>query len=66
MGEENDHDLLIRLDEKVSQLINQVSSLTNDHEERIRNLEKWRWYVVGIASTLSILVPYVMEKFFGQ
>jgi len=32
-----------------------VEKLGEDHEHRIRSIERWRWKVVGIASGLTIL-----------
>lgn len=49
----NDHDLLIRLDQKVDTLHDKVSVLTDDHEDRIRSLEKRVW---GASAIVSVVV----------
>jgi len=54
---QSDHDLLIRIDEKLSLLILD----TNDHEKRIRAIETTRWMIMGGASVLSVLANYVIN-----
>jgi hypothetical protein len=51
-----DHDLLIRLDEKVEALIKSVAGLTDDHETRIRRIERWGAIAVGAL--------YMIEAYF--
>lgn len=43
----SDRDLLIRLDQKVDGIMKSVDALTNDHEQRLRSLEKWVWRAIG-------------------
>jgi hypothetical protein len=58
-----DHDLLIRLDQKVDGLIQQVSALTDDHEIRIRYLERYVWKVIGALAVIQIgVVIYLTVK----
>lgn len=59
-----DHDLLIRLDEKVGTLIEKVGTLTDDHEKRLRAIEKWVWKAIGALAISNILiVPIVIYLF---
>lgn len=64
---QTDHDLLIRLDEKVSALHPKLDKLTDDHEARIRILEQkvedqrssartWRYGLTIAISVLGLLV----------
>ena len=63
---QSDHDIIIRIDERVNALHMKVDKLTDDHEDRIRSLEKEanRWLgrqsmiggIIGIgASFLAAL-----------
>lgn len=56
-----DRDLLIRLDQKVDYLHQKVSSLTDDHEKRIRSLEKKVWGASAIALVGSTIISYIIE-----
>ena len=89
-----DHDLLIRLDEKVDGLSKDIKDLKDnlasrvahledekmskeeflilkkqcedtqlDHETRIRNLEYWKWLLMGSIVILSFIAPYVINYF---
>jgi hypothetical protein len=66
MPDPNDHDLLITLHEKVSNLISQVSRLTDDHESRIRALEKFRWIIVGaliaVQAISDVIIYYLHSR----
>lgn len=58
----DDHDLLIRLDEKVEVLIKSVDNLTNDHERRLRFIERYVWGALGILALVQLLgVAYVIS-----
>jgi hypothetical protein len=59
----SDHDLLIRLDQKVDGMVEKIDTLTDDHETRIRALERQRWIIVGGATVLSTLVGYAAQFF---
>ena len=54
-----DHDLLIRVDEKVSELKKMLADRLDDHEARLRIVEKdiddAKGQVKGIASTVKII-----------
>lgn len=70
MNPPNDHDLLIRLDEKVTGLIAEVKKLTDfqnkridDHERRIRRLERWMWVASGALLLLdTVLILWVKTR----
>lgn len=53
---QNDHDLLIRVDEKLTGLHTKVDKVVEDHEKRIRALEdeKNRW--IGKQSIIGALM----------
>jgi anti-sigma-K factor RskA len=61
--ETNDHDLLIRLDEKVDGLHRKIDTLTDDHEVRIRSLERWRWIVVGMSAIVASVITWASTFF---
>ena len=52
----DDHEQRIRLLEKCSLASNSVPKL----EERVRTLENWRWYIIGIAAGLSVLIVKIV------
>ena len=66
---QNDHDLLIRVDEKLTGLHTKFDRLTDDHEERIRMLEREanRWIgrqsIIGgaIGATVSIVGSFIQS-----
>lgn len=51
----NDHDLLIRVDEKLTILLNDRT----DHEKRLRRLETWGTIALGVVYALQIYLNYV-------
>ena len=55
---ENDHALLARIDEKVTMLLQR----DNDHEKRLRVVERNQWVIGGIATTLGVLLSYLGKK----
>lgn len=67
MPAQSDHDILIRLDENVRVLHEKVGKLTDDHEDRIRALEREanRWIgrqsVIGgaIGAAVSVIGSFV-------
>jgi hypothetical protein len=60
---QSDHDILIRLDERTRNMDKKVDQLTNDHESRLRSLERARWIVGGAASVVGIIGGYVIQFF---
>lgn len=53
----DDHEQRIRLLEKCAQAQNIIPDL----EKRIRELENWRWYVIGIAVGLSSIIAIIVK-----
>lgn len=60
---QNDHDLLIRMDENVRNLRTDFTLLNgditkrlDDHEARIRRMEKYVWLAIGALTIVQILV----------
>lgn len=59
MGADDDHDLLIRIEGKVDQLL--VGS--TDHEDRIRSLERWKYGIpAGLALTALTAFATVIHR----
>lgn len=59
MPESTDHDILIRLDEKVDTMLVWQKTHVGDHrvqEKRVTQLEQWRWRWGGIAVVLIFLL----------
>lgn len=48
---EKDHDLLIRIDERVGDILGEVKTLNG----RVRNLERWRWILTGMVAAVSLV-----------
>lgn len=48
----NDHDLLVEIRAKIEGIVKS----NDDHEERIRRLERWRWKQVGVVSLISSVI----------
>lgn len=60
---QSDHDLLIVLNERVSALITAVSAKNNDHEERIRWLEKRGWFMSGGVMAITTLIGWLLKLY---
>ena len=66
----NDHDLLIRLDEKVDNLTGKLDShldnnatLVEDHEKRLRFIERYVWGAIGIISLVNLIgFAYIINQ----
>lgn len=59
---DQDHDLLIRLEEKVDNLIERVDLISknvkaqvDDHETRLRFIEKYVWLALGALTVLQAI-----------
>ncbi len=48
---EKDHDLLIRIDERVGDILSEVKILNG----RVRNLERWRWILTGMVVAVTFV-----------
>lgn len=60
---QTDHDLLIVLNERVSTLIVAVGNKNDDHEIRIRWLEKRGWLMSGAVLALATLIGWAISYF---
>lgn len=66
-------DNVIRMDKELVQIKTLLETQIKNHidnrkdidenRERIRNLENWRWLVVGFSLSSSIIVPFIINKF---
>lgn len=59
-----DHDLLIRLDENVKELIRRFDGFIQtqtDHEKRIQQLEGWRWKLIGMAAGAGAAATFIVN-----
>jgi hypothetical protein len=68
---QSDHDLLVRVDERLSILISEFKEMKDDtkdtikdHDSRIDSLEKWRWYLVGLATAAGAVAGVVVPRLF--
>lgn len=59
----NDHDLLIRLDERTRSMDGKLDKLTDDHEKRLRSLERWRWISTGMGTAGGTLISQLIDAF---
>lgn len=62
MNEQNDHDILIRLDENVKSLTRKLdehldtnADTIKDHETRIRFIEKYVWGAIAIIGLINLV-----------
>ena len=60
---QNDHDILIRMDENLRNLrlhVEEITGNTNkkldDHERRLRGIEKYVWLAIGAISVVQFIV----------
>ncbi len=60
---QSDHDLLIVLNERAYTLIQTVKGKNDDHEERIRWLEKRGWMLAGGAVAVATLIGWALSYF---
>lgn len=56
----DDHDLLIRIDEKLTKALNEIK----DIDTRVGSLEKGYWKVVGMVSAVVIVGDIVIKMVF--
>lgn len=54
---QEDHDLLVKIDTKLDVAINRV----DDHEIRIRSLERHRWLWIGAATAAGMLADPILR-----
>jgi len=58
---QTDHDLLVRIDEKLKILIETQERNHGDHEARIRTLETQRWMVAGATAAIAVFINYLIR-----
>ena len=58
----NDHDLLVRIDERVGDIqldIEELKAGISTHCKRIGALERWRAYILGASGIIAFVVSIV-------
>ena len=64
----SDHDILIALSVKLTRLLADVKEIkqtvTENQESRLRALENFRWWVLGVSATVSFLGGMVSKFIF--
>ena len=58
----DDHDLLVRIDERVGAIhndIEEIKATLASHNRRLGILERWRAYVLGAAVVVATLISIV-------
>ena len=64
--EESDHDILLRLDERVDAILKRLEKgdqCIDDLKTRVSRLESFQATLVGIAATVSFVLTLVWDKF---
>ena len=62
----NDHDLLVRIDERVEVIHTDIEEMKKEitsHSRRLGVLERWRAYIVGVSTTIAVLVALITGYF---
>jgi hypothetical protein len=65
MDEKTDHDLLIRLDEKVDVILKKQDKFEEnykDHAKRLNKLEGFRGQIIGFAAAMSFGISFLVSK----
>lgn len=63
--EKSDHDLLIRLDEKMDMIIDKLKKCEDndkDHAKRLNKLEGFRGQIIGFAAAMSFGISFLVSK----
>lgn len=64
---EQDHDRLIRIDERLARMESVITKVTDDHERRMRALEKRQWINYGaVGASLAALGGLAKHVFIGR
>jgi hypothetical protein len=61
----DDHDLLIRLDEKLTEVLRRLDgqdSRLSRIEGRVSALENFRWWVIGAAAASGSIASYIFQS----
>jgi hypothetical protein len=63
---EQDHDRLIRIDERLARMEAGLYKITDDHERRMRSLERRQWVNFGaVAASATALGAVIKHTFLG-
>lgn len=60
---ENDHTLLVRIDERVRAIhadLIRGETVIADHAKRIGRLERWRTYILGGLTMLGLVIGWLV------
>lgn len=63
-GREGDHELLVRIDERVYNIQKDLEIMNkkiSEQYERIEKLEQWKSYVLGAAAVIGVAVATVVS-----
>jgi len=59
----NDHDLLVRIDERIEVIHNDIEDMKGtiaSHSKRLGVLEQWRAYVLGAAAVVAAFISIIV------
>lgn len=59
----NDHDLLVRIDERIEVIHNDIEEIKDtiaNHSRRLGVLEQWRAYVLGAAAVVAAFISIIV------
>ena len=66
----NDHDILVAMSVKLTRLLVDVegikTTVTTNQETRLRALENFRYWILGVSATVSFLGGLVTHILFGK
>lgn len=64
---EQDHDRLIRIDERLARMESSLTKIADDHERRVRSLERRQWINFGaVAASVTALGAVLKQTFIGR
>jgi hypothetical protein len=59
-------DIVIRLEEHMKSFDEKFGNLPcMEHEKRVKELENWKWYIVGISSAVGIFIKTLIDRIFN-
>ncbi|MHC1597231.1 MAG: hypothetical protein ACXQT3_02830 [Methermicoccaceae archaeon] len=59
----DDHDLLVRIDERIEVIHNDIEEMKGtiaSHNKRLGALEQWRAYVLGAAAVVAAFISIIV------
>lgn len=60
-------ELLIRIDERVSEILRRLDNSDHNYatlDRRVNDLEGWRWWTIGTAAGISFVIAFVKDNLF--